>query len=129
MPPPLQQPSPSPRGTVGKVELLSWAAKKSGMRCDRLEDLRSGVVILSIMLRVFPSLSDRRFKIKWQPRFDHEQAQNWDTLSHMLKAVKLPTSLFDRDGLQAPTRSTPRISVLGLDEYHFQPLPSASSRS
>ena len=78
-----------------------WKIKTSfHVTLARLKDLHSGVVIISVMLQVFPRLAERRFKVKWHPRFEHEYAHNWDVLAHMVKAIKLPTALFDREGLQ-----------------------------
>ena len=56
---------------VGKHELLAWARELSGLPCSRLEDLKSGVVIVSVMLSIFPRLSERRFRVHRSPRFAH----------------------------------------------------------
>ena len=85
---------------VGKNELLAWAQKTSGLPCAKIEDLKSGEVVFSVMRRIFPRLSKRHFRVIEKPRFAHEEQLNWDAVSQMVRAVKLPSELYDREGLQ-----------------------------
>lgn len=50
---------------VGRKELLKWSSEISEMRCNRLEDLRDGVVILRIMSKIWPNVVDLE-QIKWK---------------------------------------------------------------
>ena len=86
--------------TVGKNELLAWAQQMSGLPCARIEDLRTGEVIFSLFLNIFPRLTKRHYRILRKPRFPHEEQLNWDAVSQMVRAVKLPSELYDREGLQ-----------------------------
>ena len=86
---------------VGKIQLLAWCAKVSGKPCTKLEDLRNGTALLGIFLKVFPKLAEKKLRIRWTPRFDHEEALNWDALEQAVLAIRLPPELFDRKGLQA----------------------------
>ena len=86
---------------VGKHELLAWVADLSGAPCTSFEDLKSGVALLGVCSRVFPRLSERRFRMKLAPRYEWEQGLNWESVGQMMAAVKLPSELFDKGGLQA----------------------------
>ena len=88
-------------GAVGKRELLAWAADTSELPCTRLEDLKSGVVLLALLYKIFPKLIDRKLRMRWAPKFDHEQTMNWDAIEHAIALLRLPSELFDREGLQA----------------------------
>ena len=77
-----EQMASSPRETVaiGKATLLSWCAEISQMRCSRLEDLKNGVVLLAVLFKVFPRLVEKKLRMRWAPRFDHEVVLNWDAI-------------------------------------------------
>ena len=98
-------------GAVGKRELLAWVTEQSQMPCSRLEDLKSGVVLLAVLFRVFPKLVERRLRVRWTPKFDHEQMLNWDAIEHAIASLRLPSELFDRPGLQA-CRFRPTYNLL-----------------
>ena len=87
--------------SVGKHELLAWLGTESGQPCRTLEDLRSGTIILATLARIFPRLAERRYRVKWHPRFDWENGLNWESIAQMCQTLKLPTELIDRSGLQA----------------------------
>ena len=57
--------------------------------------------LLGVCSRVFPRLSERRFRMKLAPRYEWEQGLNWESVGQMMAAVKLPSELFDKGGLQA----------------------------
>ena len=59
--------SPTPQA-VGKQQLLAWCAEMSQMRCTKLEDLKSGVVLLAVLFKVFPKLVERKLRVRWAPR-------------------------------------------------------------
>ena len=103
----------SPRETVaiGKATLLSWCAEISQMRCSRLEDLKNGVVLLAVLFKVFPRLVEKKLRMRWAPRFDHEVVLNWDAIEHAVNHLRLPGELFDREGLMA-TRFRPAYNLL-----------------
>ena len=87
--------------SVGKNELLAWLATESGQPCRSLEDLKSGTIMLAVLAKIFPRLAERRFRVKWQPRFDWEHGLNWEAIAQMCTTLKLPAELIDRSGLQA----------------------------
>jgi len=88
--------------SVGKNELLAWLGTESGQPCRSLEDLKNGTIILATLARIFPRLAERRYRVKWHPRFDWEHGLNWESIAQMCKTLKLPTELIDRSGLQVP---------------------------
>ena len=53
--------------SIGKLALLSWASRLSGVHCGKLEDLRTGVVLLAVLHKVFPRLGEKKLNVKWQP--------------------------------------------------------------
>ncbi len=81
------------------------------MACSRLGDLKSGVVVLALLFKVFPRLVERKLRMRWTPRFDHEITLNWDAIEHAIASLRLPAELFDRDGLQA-SRFRPTYNLL-----------------
>ena len=63
MSPPLRTPAAS-GPPLNKQALLAWAAEASGKACTRLDDLKSGVVLLHALHSVFPALNaDRRYRV------------------------------------------------------------------
>jgi hypothetical protein len=90
--------------SVGKNELLAWLGTESGKPCRSLEDLKNGTIILATLTRIFPLLAERRYRVKWHPRFDWEHGLNWESIAQMCQALKLPTELIDRSGLQVSVR-------------------------
>ena len=111
-------------GAVGKRELLAWAADTSELPCTRLEDLKSGVVLLALLYKIFPKLIDRKLRMRWAPKFDHEQTMNWDAIEHAIALLRLPSELFDREGLQA-CRFRPTYNLL-VAIYFLQQVAQSS---
>lgn len=111
-------------GAVGKRELLAWAADTSELPCSRLEDLKSGVVLLALLYKIFPKLIDRKLRMRWAPKFDHEQTMNWDAIEHAIALLRLPSELFDREGLQA-CRFRPTYNLL-VAVYFLQQVAQSS---
>lgn len=111
-------------GAVGKRELLAWAADTSELPCSRLEDLKSGVVLLALLYKIFPKLIDRKLRMRWAPKFDHEQTMNWDAIEHAIALLRLPSELFDREGLQA-CRFRPTYNLL-VAIYFLQQVAQSS---
>ena len=104
----------SPAGAetrVGKAELLRWASELTCLACERLDDLRTGAVLARLFLCVFPRLSERTFKPKWDPKWEWEVGLNWEVVEQMGQTLKLPPELVDRAGLQA-CRFKPVYSLL-----------------
>ena len=88
---------------VGKHRSSPGSPTSSARAVPRegFEDLKSGVALLGVCSRVFPRLSERRFRMKLAPRYEWEQGLNWESVGQMMAAVKLPSELFDKGGLQA----------------------------
>ena len=92
---------------LGKRELLAWAAKVAGSRCESLEDLRDGVVLALVFADTFPAVVSRtqvRTKV-----FDVHQ--NWKLIQGAMKALRLPAFLVDKPGIEA-ARFKPAYSAL-----------------
>ena len=98
--------------SVGKNELLAWLGTESGQPCRSLEDLKSGTIVLATLARIFPRLAERRYRVKWRPKFDWEHGLNWESIAQMCQTLKLPTELIDRGGLQVSTRHRSRATSL-----------------
>ena len=109
---------------IGKLQLLSWCQQITGRPCAKLEDLRNGTVLLAVFFAVFPKLNERRVRVRWTPRFEHEEALNWDALEQLVLAIRLPAELFDRKGLQAG-RFRPAYNLL-VALYFLQQVSASS---
>ena len=109
---------------IGKQTLLTWCASMSQSRCSRLEDLKSGVVLLAVLFKVFPKLMEKKLRVRWAPRFDHEVMLNWDSIEQAIGHLRLPSELFDKPGLMA-ARFRPTYNLL-VALYFLQQVSASS---
>ena len=109
---------------IGKQSLLAWCADMSKAPCSKLEDLRSGVVLLGVLFKVFPLLAEKKMRVRWAPRFDHEVLVNWDSIEQAIAHLHLPAELFDKPGLMA-ARFRPTYNLL-VALYFLQQVSASS---
>ncbi|KAL0489028.1 Hook [Acrasis kona] len=93
-------PGSSYKGPIRKKELLQWASTISSVPCTKLEDLRSGVVFLKIMSRIWPKVVDlKRLKYKSNPKTERDVSANWDLIKFVMIELKLPMEVYDRKAI------------------------------
>lgn len=88
--------------TLGKKDLLRWAAETTGIRpCSKYRDLGDGAVLLALALHVFPTSFPSGFgsAISYQGKDAAER--NWDVLQNIMEQRQLPMHLFDRRAFSA----------------------------
>ncbi|KAG9390348.1 Calponin [Carpediemonas membranifera] len=78
------------RARIGRKELYKWATSVCGLNCTRIDDLKNGVIFISLFDRLFPSLIDERFPYSRKPDSRSELNQNWDTLHSIFKYLGIP---------------------------------------
>ena len=91
----------STNGLLGRAELLAWAQQVSGVQpCAKYDDLKDGLVFLSLFEQLFPGVVDPN-TVKSQRSGTHSAATNWEQLRIGMHKVGIPLPFCERKGVAA----------------------------
>jgi hypothetical protein len=87
--------------TLGKAELIAWAAEVSGVYpCAKYEDFKDGLIFLTLFDNLFPGIVDST-TIRVQRSGPRNSKANWESVRNGSMSVGLPATIIDRKGVAA----------------------------